>query len=46
MADKYSWDDLSKDLEDLARWLGEKPKWWQFRKRKLWKSRDPRKNWR
>ena len=46
MDDRYSWDDLYKELDGFCQWLSEKPKWWHFKKRKLWKSRDPRKNWR
>lgn len=46
MSDKYNWDDLCRDMEELGKWLAQKPKWWQFRKMRIWKMQDPRKFWR
>lgn len=38
----YTWDDLERDLEEYAAWLGAKPKWWKLRARRKWKKADPR----
>lgn len=46
MARTYEWENFHKYMEDLRIWLSLKPKWWQFRRMKYWKSKDPRLNWR
>ena len=45
MASISDWDFLFREYDELTRWLFEKPKWWQFRKMKEWKARDPRNDW-
>lgn len=40
------WNDLMRDYNEFNLWHERKPKWWQFRKRRMWLAADPRKNWR